>query len=402
MRHQVLVGDRAGNALDLGIHEPRLGLRVEAGVRMLDREDTNEALAHIVAADRGILVFEKIVGLRVLVDRAGERGAEACEMRAAVRIRDGVCETKNLVVVAVVVLQHDIEVHVVGDLVLILVAETDLALAENDDRLGVEELLVLTELAHEFLDAQLVKPAFRFDRLAALVGERDFESWIEEGEFAQAGGEFSEFEFRRDREDRRIRHEGDQRAGLFFVFHLADDIQLLRGDAALEGHVIDLAVALDLDLEPIAERIDALRADAVQTAGVFVSALAEFAARVEVCENEFERGDFEFRMDIDRDAAAVVADRARAIHMDRHIDLRAIAGEVFVDRVVENLENAVVEAAFIRGPDIHAGALADAGEAFEFVNFGGVVFFAFGSGILFVGHAGFLEKIGTAAEVAKC
>jgi hypothetical protein len=32
--------------------------------------------------------------------------------------------------------------------------------------------------------------------------------------------------------------------------------------------------------------------------------------------------------------------------------------------------------------------LADAGEAFEFVNFGGVVFFAFGSGILFVGHAG--------------
>lgn len=88
--------------------------------------------------------------------------------------------------------------------------------------------------------------------------------------------------------------------------------------------------------------------------------------------------------------------------MDRDIDLRAKAGEVFVDRVVENLEHAVVEAAFVCWPDIHSGALADAGEAFEFVDFGGVVFFAFGSGILFVGHAGFLKKIGTAAEVEKC
>jgi hypothetical protein len=74
--------------------------------------------------------------------------------------------------------------------------------------------------------------------------------------------------------------------------------------------------------------------------------------------------------------------------MDGDIDLRAIAGEVFVDGVVENFEDAVVEAAFVCGPDIHAWALADAGEAFEFVDFGGVVFFAFGCGIFFVGHAG--------------
>ena len=74
--------------------------------------------------------------------------------------------------------------------------------------------------------------------------------------------------------------------------------------------------------------------------------------------------------------------------MDGDIDFCAVTGEVFVDGVVEDFEDAVVEAAFVCGADIHAGALADAGEAFEFVNFGGVVFFAFGSGILFVGHAG--------------
>jgi hypothetical protein len=55
--------------------------------------------------------------------------------------------------------------------------------------------------------------------------------------------------------------------------------------------------------------------------------------------------------------------------MDGDIDFRAVSGEVFVDRVVENFEDAVVEAAFVCGPDIHARALADAGEAFEFVDF---------------------------------
>ena len=291
--------------------------------------------------------------------------------------------------------------HVVGDFVLILVAEADFALAADGDGLRVEELLVLAELADEFLDAEFVEPAFGFDLFAALVGEGNFEAGVEEGEFAEAGGELGEFKLGGDREDRRVGEEGDEGAGLLFVFDLADDIELLRGHAALEGHVVDLAVALDLDLEPIAERIDALRAYAVEAARVFVGALAEFAAGVEVREDEFERGNFEFRVDIDRDAAAVVADRAGAVDMDGHIDFRAVAGEVFVDRVVEDLEDAVVEAAFVCWPDIHAGALADAGEAFKFVDFRGVVFFDFGSGILFVGHAGFLEKIGTVAEVAK-
>lgn len=55
--------------------------------------------------------------------------------------------------------------------------------------------------------------------------------------------------------------------------------------------------------------------------------------------------------------------------MDGDIDFRAVAGEVFVDGIVEDLEDAMVEAAFVCGPDIHARSLADAGEAFEFVDF---------------------------------
>jgi hypothetical protein len=46
---------------------------------------------------------------------------------------------------------------------------------------------------------------------------------------------------------------------------------------------------------------------------------------------------------------------------------------MLVDRVVENLENAVVQAALIGVADVHAGPLADSLQAFEFVDLRGTV-----------------------------
>ena len=45
---------------------------------------------------------------------------------------------------------------------------------------------------------------------------------------------------------------------------------------------MNFAVARNFDFEPIRKRVDAFRADAVQTAGIFVSALPEFSARVQI------------------------------------------------------------------------------------------------------------------------
>jgi hypothetical protein len=43
-----------------------------------------------------------------------------------------------------------------------------------------------------------------------------------------------------------------------------------------------------------------------------------------------------------------------------------MAGEVFVDGVVEDLGDAVVEGPFVGAADIHAGLFADGLEALEF------------------------------------
>ena len=107
-----------------------------------------------------------------------------------------------------------------------------------------------------------------------------------------------------------IGQKGDERAGMFLILHLADDLQLLRGYAALESHVVDLPSRVHLDFEPIRQGVDAFRADAVQAAGEFVGALPELAARMQIGQDEFNGRDLEIRMDIDGDAPSVVADGA--------------------------------------------------------------------------------------------
>ena len=179
----------------------------------LDAQNGGEALADIVAGEGGILLLQEIVRLGVLVDGAGERGAKTGKVRAAVRIRNRVCEAKDLVRVGVVVLQHGVD----EDLV---------ALAGDDDRLGMEYRAGLAELADKLLDAVLVEEGLAAGAVLlviALVGEDDLDAGIEEGEFAETSGEPLELEGGRDREDLGIGKEGDEGAGLLLVLELAED-----------------------------------------------------------------------------------------------------------------------------------------------------------------------------------
>ena len=69
-------------------------------------------------------------------------------------------------------------------------------------------------------------------------------------------------------------------------------------------------------------------------------------------------------MDIDRNAAAVVDHRDRFVRVDRDADFLAVAGERFVDGVVDDFENHVVEAGAVIGvADVHSGPLSDRFEA---------------------------------------
>src|SRR5438093_13543080 len=94
-------------------------------------------------------------------------------MRTSVRIRDGVRKRQYLVVVTIVILQHDIDKHFI-------------ALPRNHDRLWVQDLFVLAQLLYELFDAVFVEKFLLLHRIAALICDRDIEAEIMKSKFTQA------------------------------------------------------------------------------------------------------------------------------------------------------------------------------------------------------------------------
>src|SRR4030095_1559730 len=129
------------------------------------------SFAHVIAGNRRVFFLRQIVRARVLVDRLRQRGAKSGQMRPAVRIRNGVGETKNLIVVAVVILQDAIN-------------KSFITLPRNIDRLGMNDVLVLAQLSDEFINAMFVEERFFFWRIVALVDERNFKAGIQESQLA--------------------------------------------------------------------------------------------------------------------------------------------------------------------------------------------------------------------------
>ena len=96
-----------------------------------------------------------------------------------------------------------------------------------------------------------------------------------------------------------------------------DDLELALRLAALGVLlVVALAVAVDLEHEPLGQRVDDGDADAVEAAGDLVAVAAELAAGVEHGEHDLGRALALVRagrVRVDRDAAAVVVDAAAAV-----------------------------------------------------------------------------------------
>ena len=110
---QALVDECLHGAGDVGV-ELALGLAFELRLRQLDADHGDQAFAHVVAAQVLFHVLEKAELLADGVDGAGERRAEARQMRAAVDGVDVVGEAENGFGVAVVVLEGDFDFDVVA------------------------------------------------------------------------------------------------------------------------------------------------------------------------------------------------------------------------------------------------------------------------------------------------
>ena len=139
-----------------------------------------------------------------------------------------------------------------------------------------------------------------------------------------------------------------KRAGMLLVLDFTDDFELARRFAAGKSDQIDFAVPGHLGFKPFRQGIDALRADAVQTSGEFIGSLPELTAGMQVGEHQLDGGHLKFRMRFDRNSAPVVAHGSGAVDVDGHVDLGAEPGKMLVNRVVQDLKDAMMQSALVR------------------------------------------------------
>ena len=194
----------------------------------------------------------------------------------------------------------------------------------------------------------------------ALVVERDGDAAVQEGELAQALGERVEAVLDR-LEDLRVRLERDLGPALL---RRAGELERGRGRAALVRLLVDLAVAPDLEIERLRQRVHDRHADAVQAARHLVAVVVELAAGVQHGQHDF-RGRLAAGVLIDGNAAAVVDDGDRIVDVERDVHLVAVAGERLVDRVVDDLVDQVMESRRTGRADVHRGTLAHGLETLE-------------------------------------
>ena len=157
--------ERVDDAFDLAVAELGLGLAFELRMGNAAADDGGEAFAEVFAG--GDEVLEDAGVLAVVVDRAGERGAEAGEVGAALGGVDVV----------------DVGVDVLGVLGGVLQGDFDgdaFALAFDVEDVGVDRLAGAVEVLDVLAEAVVVLEGLVL--AGALVGDGDPHALVEEGE----------------------------------------------------------------------------------------------------------------------------------------------------------------------------------------------------------------------------
>ena len=233
----------------------------------------------------------------------------------------------------------------------------------------MQRRLVLILEFDEFLDAAFVMEGLTALLSLALVLEYDLNALVQECHLSEAMLEGREVK-NCGLKDFRIRPKGRLGAGLF---GFADNLQFGNGLALFVALSVNLAVSLDLDFHVCRKRVDDGRADTVQTAGYLVASAAEFAAGMQNRMNNFNRRNTKFRMLVHRHTSAVILYHDGVVLLNRDMDRFAISGERFVDTVVHDFIDQMMQTLGTCTADVHAGSFANRFESLKDLYLGRVI-----------------------------
>ncbi len=232
-------------------------------------------------------------------------------------------------------------------------------LTDQANHIGVQRVAGAVEVLDEF-----DQPAFVLEVAAfavPLVMEFDVDAAVEKREFLQTLVQHVEAVLG-DAEDLVVGLEGRLGARLLGCATLQDGT---RGHTSLVLLGPGEAIATDFGLGPLAQEVHDGHADTVQTTGRLVGSFLELAAELEDRHHALERADVavEFFGQLfvlgDRNASTIVLDRDAAVGVHGHRDRLGETRHRFVDGVVDDLVDEVMQAAIGRVTDVHPRSFAD-------------------------------------------
>ena len=185
-------------------------------------------------------------------------------------------------------------------------------------------------------------------------------------------------------ENRVVREECD--TGTRLVTAFTNDGEGLGDMSARKFNVVNLTAALDFHLHPFRKRVHARHTHAVKTTRDLVVRAIKLTARMENREHHLNRWTMLSRVHIHRNAATIIRHSQGAVGINDDINLRTIARQSLVNRVIHHLVNKVVIAAFTRVANVHSWALAHSLHTFQNLDVCRVVSALARDCILFVVH----------------
>ena len=350
-----------------------LGLSLKPGIRMLDGNDSRHSVSDISAGKICILFLEDTDLAGIIIDHLSEDGLKPCKMRSAFRIINIVAESQDVFVELIDKLKrgfyrdlitHSLEIDNVRDSFLGLIERTD----KTDDPVGFME--------HDLFSGLL--PSVR-------IFYREFR--VEIGSLMHAALNVF-FPEPRLLKDLRVRQKVDPCAGpsglanhrqqAVFKFH--------NGISPLIFILIKKTAAANADGHSFRKSVYHGRSHSVEASAGLVRIVIKFSSGVKCCKHHALRA-HTFFMHSDRNASSVVLHCTGAVRLKDHLDRGAESGKMFIDGVVHDLIDQMIETPCGNAADIHAGPCPYSLKSLQHFDTGGVVIISI---LIQICHADFL------------
>ena len=225
----------------------------------------------------------------------------------------------------------------------------------------MEGFLAAVMIFYKLLDTTFIEEGFPLLLTRPFIFEVDLDTLIQESHFSQTAFQNIIFKYS-GFENFRVRPESCLGTGLFGS---SNDFQRRHSSSSFISLSVDISVTLDFHFHMGGKGIYDRSTYTMETPGYLISSAAEFTAGMEHGMNHFHCGDSHLRMDINRHASSIVFHHNGIILLDGNMDILTVASKCFVDTVVYDFVNQVVQTSRAGGTDIHPWSLTNCFQTFQ-------------------------------------